>query len=53
LIRQRRQTRIDEEVRILEQSMAGAPAQDAPPEFYLRVKELQNQIRNEKKKPRR
>ena len=50
LIRQRRQSRIDEEVRFLEQAMKGAPTADAPPEFYLRVKNLQSQIRDDKKK---
>ncbi len=49
LIRQRRQARIEEEVRFLEQAMTGAPAEDAPPEFYARVQELQSQIRRDKK----
>jgi Arc/MetJ-type ribon-helix-helix transcriptional regulator len=53
LIRQRRQSRIDEDVRLLEQAMAGAPAEDASPEFYGRVKELQSQFRQAKKPPRR
>ena len=49
LIRQRRQARIQEEVQFLEQTMAGVPAEDAPPEFYSRIKELQRKLRREKR----
>ncbi|MCI0537495.1 MAG: hypothetical protein L0Z50_19950 [Verrucomicrobiales bacterium] len=31
--------------------MAGAPAEDASPEFHGRVKELQHQLRQEKESP--
>ena len=49
LLRQRRQACIEEEARFLEQAMAGAPVGDPPPEFYARIKELQRDIRHEKK----
>ena len=49
LIRQRRQARIEEEVRFLEQAMSGAPSGEPPPEFYARIKELQRDIRQQKK----
>ncbi len=49
LIRQRRQARIEEEVRLLEQAMAGVAAADAPAQFYARIKELQREFRSEKK----
>ncbi|MBI4325569.1 MAG: hypothetical protein HY674_09930 [Chloroflexi bacterium] len=49
LLRRRRQARIEEDVRLLEHALAGAPAGDAPPEFYAHVKEIQQQIRQEKK----
>ena len=49
LLRQRRQARIEEEVHFLKQAMTGAPAGEPPPEFYARIKELQHDIRQEKK----
>ena len=49
LIRQRRQARIEEETRFLEQAITGAPAGEPPSEFYARIKELQREIRQEKK----
>ena len=49
LIRQRRQARVEEEARFLEQAMTGAPAGEPPLEFYARIKELQREIRQEKK----
>ena len=49
LLRQRRQARIEEEARFLEQAMTGVPVGEPPPEFYTRIKALQRDIRHEKK----
>ena len=49
LIRQRRQARVEEEARFLEQAITGAPAGEPPPDFYARIKELQRDIRQEEK----
>ena len=49
LLRQRRQARIEEEARFLEQAMTGAPVGEPPAEFYARIKELQQDFRREKK----
>lgn len=49
LLRRRRQARLEKDVRLPEQALADVLAGDAPPEFYARVKELQQQIRQEKK----
>jgi len=52
LLRRRRQERIQQDVRSLEESILGAPAEEPGEAFYGRVAALQKEIRAGKKRRR-
>ena len=52
LIRQRRQARIDADVKFLEAASADAPKEEPPQRFFDTVSALQKKLRAKKKRPR-
>ena len=50
LLRQRRQERIQQDVRTLEEALQGAPAEDPGEAFYGRLATLQKEVRREQKR---
>jgi antitoxin ParD1/3/4 len=49
LIRQRRQARIEADVKFLEEAISGASQSEPPQEFFDEVSAIQRRIRSEKK----
>jgi Arc/MetJ-type ribon-helix-helix transcriptional regulator len=50
LLRQRRQERIRQDLRFLEEASQGAPSEDPGESFYHRVAALQKEVRDGKKR---